>query len=59
MSVYEELNEDLNTFSNSLPRGALKLTISNDLSDPVTAFPSIDSGFITKSLNVASGMLFE
>jgi len=41
-------------FSNSLPKGALKFTISNDDSDPVIKLPSIDSGFITKSLNTDS-----
>ena len=41
-------------FVNSLPNGALKFTISNDDSDPVIKLPSIDSGFITKSLNTDS-----
>ena len=35
------------------PKGALKLTISNELWSPIIVFPSILSGFITRSLNTS------
>ena len=57
MKEVAPLNENVD--SNSLPRGALKLTMSNDDCDPVILLPSMDSGFITKSLNFVSGMEFE
>ena len=53
------VDEPENMCSNSLPKGALKFTISNELSDPVILLPSIDSGFITKSLNTVSGISWE
>ena len=53
-SSYTVVADAVKIFSNSLPKGALKFTISNELSDPVMLFPSIDSGFITKSLNTDS-----
>ena len=41
--VWVEANID----SSSLPRGALKFSISNELETPCRAIPSIDSGSIT------------